>query len=126
MRTKHTTADQMDKALEIVNQQYKKNVAFERLEKKGSGHHFTLRVIDSKAPGHRLGQCLKKDGTRRRMAKACWHVHGHFFEALLSVNEDAVIRSGDIVIDKNGGNWQDRNIGSMYSPLYFSEACDCD
>ena len=29
------------------------------------------------------------------------------------------------LIDKNGGNWQDCDIGSIMSPQMYSEACEC-
>lgn len=73
-----------------------------------------------------LGARISSSG--RRIAAACWHVHGDFFDALLKIQPNAVIvtRGGPgAVIDKNGGNWQDCNIGSRMSPMMFSEACEC-
>ncbi|KKK42986.1 hypothetical protein LCGC14_3169140 [marine sediment metagenome] len=126
MKVRNITNDDMRRALMIVNKQYDNNVIWNRFESNGKGFRFTLKVKDSKKAGHRLSQSLTSKSNRTRMASACWHVHGDFFEALLSINEDAVIKtSGGITINKDGGNWQDRNIGSQFSPLYFSEACEC-
>lgn len=62
---------------------------------------------------------------RRRIASACWHVHGHFFDALYGVNKKAVIVSRGNKITNDYGNWEDTNIGSQMYPYYFSDACNC-
>jgi len=140
MKAKNCTAEDLQKALVIINQKYEENIKFKRLDvvaKNGKTCQFTLTVIDSKKPGHRRG-FPKIEGKEnpfryvavaegKRMAAACWHAHGDFFDALIGINKQAIIvsRSVDTVIDRNGGNWQDKNIGSMMFPLYYSEACDC-
>lgn len=113
----------MYKALEHVNKQYDDNVEFENIVSKGRGVSFRLRVKSSRGPGHRRGF------TGRRLINACWHVHGNFFAWLLEVNPEAKVVSRGMankIIDRYGGNWQDRNIGSVMVPLMFSEACDCN
>lgn len=81
---------------------------------------FTLTVESSREKGARRGH------QGQRVSAACWHAHGDFFDALFSINPDAVIVSmGTQTITKQDGNWQDRNIGSQMQPLYYSEACDC-
>ena len=129
MKVKNATISTMHDALKLVNKQYDNNIIFKRIEPTGRQITFTLTVISSSKSGHRLGLQTNKDGTRRKLSAACWHVHGDFFEALLKLNSNAVIRSsgpdGPIVIDINGGNWVDRNIGSQMEPMYYSEACDC-
>jgi hypothetical protein len=129
MKLTHGTQEDLQKALEIVNKQYAGNIMFNRLE----GNTFTLKVKDSKAPGHRLGfahpNWADKKGNpykQRRLASACWHVHGYFFDALFTINPKAVIRSQGNKITKYEGNWQDKNIGSEMYPMYFSEACECE
>lgn len=130
MIAKNVTSEDLTKALRITNTLYKGNLRFTSegltsLNSKGTRIRFRLSVHSSKELGHRLGFHRKKDGNRRKLASACWHAHGHFFESLLFVNCRASIRSGTIVIDTNGGNWQDRNIGSTFDPLRFSQACEC-
>lgn len=123
MKALKVTQKNMEAALKAVNRKFKGNIAFETYTPKGTGFDFTLRTLDSKAPGSRRGF------TGRRMAKACWHAHGYFFEALIKAAPNAVIisRGGPGArIDRNGGNWQDSNIGSQAQPLMFSEACDCN
>lgn len=115
-------AETMRKALSTVNKKYKGNVQFERFDVRPKGCDFTLRVKSSFAPGARRGQ------SGRRLAKACWHVHGDLFDAILALDNSAKIvsRGGPgAVITSAGGNWQDCNIGSTMYPMYFSEACDC-
>lgn len=117
---KNTTPLELSQVLRVVNKKYDGNVEFKRLpEWVGRSVRFTLKVKNSKGKGARLGF------TGKHIASACWHIHGDFFEALLSVNPQAVIRAGSRVIDVRGGNWDDWNIGSIVNPLYYSNACEC-
>lgn len=127
MKAKNTTISDLENALAIVNAKYAGNIRFKRLEQNGRGVNFTLTVNSSREPGHRRGFASFDGKPPKRLASACWHAHGDFFDALFAVNPNAVIRSqGDKIITKEKGNWQDWNIGSEYRPLYFSEACDCN
>jgi len=139
MKAKNCTIGDLQAALDIINRKYQDNVEFKSLEQKGKQIQFTLRVKSSQGPGHRLGFPVKnyRTGkiTQKRMAFACWHVHGDFFDALFKVNPQAAVFSGmsslanpgsQQWITINGVNWQDKNIGSQMQPLYFSEACECD
>lgn len=122
MKAKHADSTQMNQALSKVNERYQGNIAFERFEPNGRSVVFTLRVKSSREPGAR------RSFQGRRMAKACWHAHGHFFEALLAINPEVVIISKGgpgSTVDKYSGNWSDCNIGSQCQPLMFSQACDC-
>ena len=126
MRARNTTISELEKALAIVNEKYDGNIRFKRLEQNGSGVNFTLTVNSSREPGHRRGFHGFDGKEPKRLAAACWHVHGDFFDALFTVKPDAIVRSqGDKVITKDAGNWQDWNIGSQMYPMYYSEACDC-
>ena len=125
MIARKTTVDELNQALNIVNAKYDNNVEFRDIHRNGSAIRFTLKVKDSKKAGHRLGFQKNKNGNRRRINSACWHVHGDFFDTLFNINPQATIRSRGNLITTNGGNWIDDNIGSMMEPLYFSEACDC-
>lgn len=123
MQAKNATMADMEQALAMVNRRFGANVKFFFCVGKGRGINFRLAVRNSRGDGARRGF------TGRAMTAACWHVHGHFFEALLKVNPEVTIisRAGPgAVIDKTGGNWQDRNIGSLFSPLMYSDACECN
>jgi hypothetical protein len=111
------------RALDIVNAKYDGNVTFKSID----GNRFTLKVKDFKGPGHRLHTQYGFDGFigQKRSSHACWHVHGDFFDALFTVNPDAVIRAGAKKITKDAGNWEDWNIGSQMAPIYYSESCEC-
>ena len=134
MIAKNVTVKDLKAALVAVNKKYKGNVTFNRFpEKSGRGFRFTLRVKDSKKPGHRLGFPSYKTEKQRRMTSACWHVHGDFFDALLDINPEAIIKTGlgnkNQIYSTGGevsGNWEDYNIGSQYKPLFASEACECN
>lgn len=125
MYAKNVTYEQMEHALHIVNEKYGGNVQWNRFERKGNQFHFTLRVRESSGPGHSLGYVLTSKGNRYRLVSACWHVHGDFFDALFICNPYAVIKSLGKTITINGGNWQDRNVGSIVNPIDWSEKCDC-
>lgn len=80
----------------------------------------TLTVKDSRGPGSRVGM------NGRRISAACWHVHGYFFDYIFEYDPTAMIEAAGEKITIEGGNWQDRDIGSMMFPLYYSQACDCE
>jgi len=126
MYAKNCSAEDLRKALYEVNKKYARNVCFNQFpELRGSNRLiFTIKVRDSRKPGHRRG--FPHNGKKgKRLAHACWHVHGDFFDALFEINPDAVITSGKRKITASQGNWIDQNIGSMVQPYMFSEACDC-
>lgn len=129
MKAYKVTTEQMEEVLRKVNEKYQDNIRWKRFEQNGSGVHFTLTVNSSSgAGGRRSGSQfqIKKDGKRRRIAAACWHVHGDFFDALFDIAPNAYVRSMGRRIDKTQGNWQDRNIGSQAYPFMYSDACDCN
>jgi hypothetical protein len=127
MKAKVQNKETLDKALEIINKKYEGNVIYNRLpERKGNFYHFTLRVKSSHNLGHRIGFHPTSTGKNRRLVSACWHVHGDYFEAIFSIEPSAIIDVSTHRITKSFGNWQDRNIGSMMIPMYFSEACECE
>ncbi len=107
-------------ALREINDRYDNNIDLLKLEPI-SKNRFRVRltVKNSRGKGARIGY------TGRRVKAACWHVHGDFFDALLSLNPDAIIKAGNLKVTSQSGNWRDWNIGSLIGPLYFSEACDC-
>jgi hypothetical protein len=122
MKARGCTQADMEKALKNVNKKYKGNIIFKTFFPVGKQIQFTLTVKSSYDPGARRGF------QGQRVAAACWHAHGDYFDALFKVNEKAEVYSGDVAggcININGGNWQDRQIGSIVNPLYYSEACDC-
>jgi len=116
--TTNANLNQLNQALSQVNEQYDNNIVFKSLDQISKGRtKFTLTVVSSKGPGARLGFQTKVSGDRRRVRAACWHVHGNFFEALFNIDSTIFVRLVGRKIDINGGNWQDRNIGSY--------ACEC-
>lgn len=133
MIARNATIENLQQALTAVNSKYAGNVTFNRIEQKTrNAVQFTLRVVSSHGKGARLSQSVNRNGNRKHMTAACWHVHGHFFEELLAVAPRAVITTGydpttgrKLRITADGGNWQDRNIGSQAYPLMYSDACEC-
>lgn len=122
MKITNVTETDLENALSEVNKRFDNNIIWNRFEQNGRGFNITLKCKSSKEAGHRLGH------SGRRMISACWHAHGTFFDCLWA-NPDsmnAIIRSGPLVMKSPGDNWQDRNIGSIMQPLYFSEACECN
>ena len=123
MKVLNTNSLALHSALQAVNEVYQGNIKFrsvESLNQKETTFRFTLTVENSSRPGARRSR------NGRRIAAACWHVHGDFFDALFEYSPAAIIRvSGEAPITATAGNWVDRNIGSEYQPFWFSEACDC-
>ena len=117
------TIQQLNEALSYINDKhFKGNVIYNREpEQNGRYVHFTLRVKDSSGPGARRGF-----HNRRKLVSACWHVHGELFEYLFTHFDNIVIVAGDKKMRDNYDNWQDWNIGSVYQPMYYSEACECE
>lgn len=123
---KNVTEKDMLQALDQINKKYDNNIRFKSgPTRKGKNITATL-TVNSTADGSRG---YRRSHTGRKIAAACWHVHGDFFDALIDINPAAVIvtgLTGKKVINKDGGNWEDANIGSMVDPMLYSEACDCN
>jgi len=143
MIVKNATMENLQAALDVVNARYAGNIKFKTLETKGRRISFTLTVkqtsvftpqslvsgrkVTMTAPGVSVG----REG--RRIAAACWHAHGDFFDALFKIAPDAgIYSSGSLAtpragkwITKDGGNWQDWNKGSAYMPVMASQCCEC-
>jgi hypothetical protein len=122
----NATKEELQKALDRVNKRYDGNVTFDRFDVQGNKVRFTLKVKDCHGPGHSCGQSLNKSGKRHALGGACWHAHGHFFEAVLKVRPDAWIVSGfrvgpPIRITAKGGNWTNWTRGRTM----MSELCEC-
>lgn len=144
MIIKNVTGEDLSKALSEVSKKYDNNVIWKNYTKLGEKRfRVTLRVADSKKKGHRLGYSYhvnkmlghSNKGVMRRLVSACWHVHGDFFDILLRINPNAIIKTSierrptDIYKNEQGviiHNWQDWNIGSQMCPWYYSEACECN
>jgi len=122
----------LNQALLTINKEYDNNIKFKRLDnrhtKRQESFIFTLTVKNSSKAGARFDHI-----NNRRIAAACWHVHGRFFDILLSIKPDCYIQTsvngGKLKIYNNNGNiinnWQDWNIGSAYYPMNYSQACLC-
>ena len=121
MIAKNCNIADLQAAINAVNKRYEGNVDFRSLAQSGRKVTFTLRVMDSKGPGHNIGP------SGNRTASACWHVHGHFFEELFKTAPKAVVYSSRTGkwITRAAGNWEDYQVGSIMSPRRASQACNC-
>ena len=120
MLIRNVTEEDLKLALDETNTQYDDNLKFVRIDSAGKNRfRVRLGVKNSKEKGARISYM------GRMIPSACWHAHGDFFDNLLDISPDTVIIAGPDKITKDSGNWVDRNIGSMLSPLYHSEACSC-
>ena len=108
-------------ALAHTNAEFEGNIVFKRFEfigytrDKVEKYRVTLTVKSSRDKGGRIGHSGK------RVAAACWHAHGTFFDNLPNGTE--INANGEKF--HAGDRWKDKNIGSIYNPLYYSEACEC-
>ena len=128
MVVKNVSLHDLQDAIVSVNKLYNGNIAFKATSDISTSRtkkfRFTLRVLSSFNPG-----ACRNPITGRHSPSACWHVHGDFFAALLSVNPSAVIITslhGKHIITKDGGNWQDYQQGPNAFPYNASDACECN
>ena len=124
---KNVTESEMHQAIDKINKKYDNNIRFKSGPARKSKNQITATLTVNSTQDGALG--YRRSHTGRKIAAACWHVHGDFFDALIDINPAAVIITGmnrKQVINKYGGNWQDVNIGSMMQPMSYSEACDCN
>jgi len=92
---------QLDEALNCVNQKFDDNIQFKNFEQISKKYiSFTLTVKNSSAPGSRRAQ------SGRKIAAACWHAHGYFFEYLFLKYNDIVIYSLGVKMTSNSDNWK--------------------
>lgn len=136
MLVRKATEHDMYMALAKVNERYAGNVTFKTFEPKGRGFSFTLTVVKSRIDGKPAPGVRNSWNSGRIVRAACWHVHGHFFDALFEQAPEARVwssffrrfnQSSDAGwISAAGGNWEDGEIGSMMQPCRFSEACFCN
>ena len=115
-------------ALTVVNGMFEGNITHRKLEyvkTQKDGRQVwavLLGVRDSRKPGSR-----RAFRTGRRIAVACWHVWGHYLDALGHNCEVSIAGPNDkrwTVAAAHG--WHDTMIGSpYYGYSYASELCNC-
>lgn len=116
------TRNEVMTAIENVNNEHGYSLSLNRDDQTGKWFNFTLN-----SPSKVAGAKVSHSG--RNIAKASWHAHGYVMDEILRLteNENAVIQTmaakvfvdhetGDVI-----GNWQDYNVGSVFSPMYASE-----
>src|SRR5512136_1586800 len=101
-------------ALNNVNKEHGYELSFKRFEKIGKYYHFTI-TSKSKIPGSRVSH------SGRNLAAASWHAHGYLFDEIFKIEPEAIIYSLGSKITRDFGNWQDKDTGSQFSPMMFSE-----
>lgn len=128
MIVKNAAMENFHAALAIVNARYDGNIKFKQLEPTGRRIKFNLTVCrTSEGTGKNKvtlpGVSIKRG---KRIAAACWHVHGDFFDALFDLAPDAEIFSAMTGIwEKKGDPWKDYEVGTGFEPLKASQACNC-
>lgn len=101
--------------MENVNSEHGYKLILNRDEMQGKWYHFTIRSEKSGIAGARTSY------SGRNMVSASWHAHGFLFDEIFKIEPSAKVVSLGKEITRENGNWQDKNIGSMYNPCYFSE-----
>jgi len=103
----NATIEQLQNSLNFVNKQFDGNIKFKTLEQISKNRiSFTLTVKDSKNTGHRRGYYSHNGNLPKRLAAACWHVHGYFFEYLFLTYDNIVIYSQGKKMTSNLDNWK--------------------
>lgn len=147
----NVTAQQVQQAARQVNLRADIRHVFtvSRGAGKGPGVRFGLKLGDpvsatgKKKDNRREYQRVstwrrRADGTPRRNAAVCWHGHRDFFRALFARAPEARVASAQTKATVPGGyytagnfeqvyqNTGDHNIGSMFAPMRYADACACD
>ena len=116
MKARYITESQLIQALENVNTEHGYKLEFKRYpEKTGNFLNFTIKSEASKIAGASISW------SGRNSPAASWHAHGYLFDEMIAIAPGVDIRSMGKVINADGGNWNDYNVGSMMSPMYASE-----
>lgn len=102
-------------AIQKVNKQYGYRIELNRDDQKGKWFNFTIQSEKSGIPGSRTSH------SGRKLKSASWHAHSYLFDEIFEMETDAIIWSNGKKITADFGNWEDSNIGSFMSPVYFSE-----
>lgn len=117
--------EQIESALAHANQYFHGNLMFAGIDQRKTRRdgrevfNVTLKVLDSKE----IGSCRRngRQGQWKRLAKACWHAHGVFFDSLPAGTE---LRIGSDTKFMAGDKWQDFEV--QWNPtLMASHACNC-
>lgn len=111
-----------------------KAVITRQMNTKGTAFAFTLKLGPQRTYQRTSPTMTNKDGEPRRIAAVCWHGHAAFFRALFKLAPDATVstsRMGSVKytaenFETTYGPTGDWNIGSMYQPVAFRDACDYD
>lgn len=113
-------------ALGITSRAYSGNIRFRSFDpigpvgSDGRARHRLTITVDGGDDGRSV------DPIRgRRIAAACWHAHGDFFDVLLELDPGARVSALGRTITVDGGNWEDMKRGSMMYPTRASEWCHC-
>ena len=101
-------------AINNVNEKRGYKIELKRSDQTGKWFNFTLKS-KSRIPGARVSY------SGRNLAAASWHAHGYIIDEIFKIEPAAVIYSAGEKIDVYGGNWIDKNIGSYYNPVYYSQ-----
>lgn len=121
------TIDQFETAVHTVSARYGGNLIVHRDAKAISGRSSRGRVV-VRASG---GEGARRSWSGRRGPWACWHAYRDVLSELFDVNPEARIRTSLTTYDGARGfqlNYPAtayKNIGSMVSPAYMPELCDC-
>lgn len=105
-----------------------------QLNLKASAFNFTLKLSPEKLYQRVSPTQTRADGEPRRISAVCWHGHAAFFRALFKLAPTAVVsssRMGSVRytadnFEETYGPTGDWNVGSMYAPMAFRDACDYD
>lgn len=131
MKVWNASVRDLQRALKLANAHYEGNIEFGSLvspeQNEAEFATFTLSTKDSRGPGGRLGSFTQRGERRIVPHKACWHAHGHFFEAVFKGNPKAVITTpiGEIRgPSKEKGNWRDAPVVKEKG-VFYSNLCSC-
>lgn len=90
-----------------------------------------VRTVNDRYHRRRIHNYHNPEKAPGRMPFVCWHGYRDLFRYLYVLYPDLTIRAGQTVYRSLEHFEQtyletDRNIGSQYEPVQYSDACDCE
>jgi hypothetical protein len=100
-------------ALWKVNQDQGYQLEFKTLSQSGKFVNFTIKS-KSGIPGSKLSVAGHK------LAAASWHAHGLLIDEIFRIDPACTVSSMGKTFDDKTWDWEDRNEGSIFNPVWSS------
>ena len=125
MKLKGITPEQLNQIIKEVNETHKSTIRANYGTPRGRFISFTLRVKSGKDNLHGLGP------TGRNLNTLCWHGHKYVMEKIFELEPSAILVStiaryeGITGFENHYMDTAYKNVGSLMSPMFMVDRCNC-